>query len=239
MRCRTQMLSCSLFAVIAQAQVKPLKDVRHYLTEKCVKVLLAYRKNCASSTSPGQLILPESFKLFPLYALGINKSKAIKGGNVTSDVRTFYMRQLRALGTGATMALLYPRMIALHTMADEDGFPIQLPDGGGVGGRIKTPPLMRPSYLRMEAHGAYLIENGEMCILWIGSAVNPRFLEDLYAVSRLDELDSRMVSLISVSSSEQVWALSVSSLFLASESISPRQLYRPCLPVCHGKCATS
>ena len=183
------------------AHVKPLRDVRHYLTEKCVKILLAYRRNCASSTSPGQLILPESFKLLPLYSLAINKTKAVKGGSVTSDVRTFYMRHLRALGTGATMAMLYPRMIALHCMAENDGEPIKIErmDERGnktevQGARVKCPPLMRPSYLRMEPHGAYLVENGEMCILWLGAQVNPRLLDDLYGVNSLDELDSRMVN---------------------------------------------
>ncbi|SOV08103.1 related to Protein transport protein Sec24C [Ustilago sp. UG-2017a] len=184
--------------VVSLAHAKPLKEVRHYLTDKCVKILLAYRRNCASSTSPGQLILPESFKLFPLYALAINKTKCIKGGNVTSDVRAFYMRFFRAQGVSAVMSMLYPRMIALHTMSDADGSPIKIeqPDGTTVDGtRIKTPALMRPSYLRMEGHGAYLLENGEMCILWLGANVNPRLLEDLYAVSTLEEIDARMTRL--------------------------------------------
>ncbi|CAD6890891.1 unnamed protein product [Tilletia laevis] len=177
------------------ALTKPLKDVRNYVTEKCVKMLLSYRRNCARPASPGILLLPESYKLFPLYALAINKLKAIKGGNVTSDVRVYYMRILQSLGTGQTMALLYPRMIALHTMADDDGFPIKLaqPDGSTVdGARIKSPPLMRLSYLWMEQHGAYLIDNGDMCILWLGADVNPQLLEDLYGVNSLDELDPRM-----------------------------------------------
>nr|CDI55375.1 related to Protein transport protein Sec24C [Melanopsichium pennsylvanicum 4] len=183
---------------VSLAHAKPLKEVRHYLTDKCVKILLAYRRNCASSTSPGQLILPESFKLFPLYALAINKTKSIKGGNVTSDVRAFYMRFFRAQGVSAIMSMLYPRMIALHTMSDADGSPIKIqqPDGTTVDGtRIKTPALMRPSYLRMEGHGAYLLENGEMCIVWLGANVNPRLLEDLYGVSSLEEVDARMTRL--------------------------------------------
>ncbi|SPO32353.1 related to Protein transport protein Sec24C [Ustilago trichophora] len=183
---------------VSLAHAKPLKEVRHYLTDKCVKILLAYRRNCASSTSPGQLILPESFKLFPLYALAINKTKSIKGGNVTSDVRAFYMRFFRAQGVSAIMSMLYPRMIALHTMSDADGSPIKIqqPDGSTVDGtRIKTPALMRPSYLRMEGHGAYLLENGEMCILWLGANVNPRLLEDLYGVGSLEEIDARMTRL--------------------------------------------
>lgn len=34
---------------------KPLRQVRDQLTELCVKALLAYRKHCASSTSPAQV----------------------------------------------------------------------------------------------------------------------------------------------------------------------------------------
>ncbi|KAK0546729.1 COPII coat Sec23p-Sfb3p heterodimer component [Tilletia horrida] len=181
--------------VTTLALSKPLKDVRNYMTEKCVKMLLSYRRNCARPASPGILLLPESYKLFPLYALAVNKLKAIKGGNVTSDVRVYYMRILQTLGTGATMSLLYPRMIGLHNMADDDGFPIKLaqPDGSTVeGARIKCPPLMRLSYLWMEQHGAYLIDNGDMCLLWLGADVNPQLLEDLYGVNSLEALDPRM-----------------------------------------------
>ncbi len=194
---------------MALSLTKPLKEVRHFLTSKCVRILLAYRRNCAASTSPGQLILPESFKLFPLYTLAMNKNKAIKGGNVTSDVRTLYMRNLRSLSVANTMALLYPRMIALHRMSEADGFPIKVPDGEGNevdGARIRTPPLMRPSYLRMEAHGAYLVENGEICLLWIGAEANPRLLEDLYGVESLDALDPRMVSVKPTEGGENVRA---------------------------------
>lgn len=182
------------------AHSRALKDVRNYLTNKCVRILLAYRRNCASSTSPGQLILPESFKLLPLYTLGLIKSKAIKGGSVTSDVRVFFLRLLLGLGVGSTMTLLYPRMVALHQLSDIDGFPIaDAPNRSPeIPAPLKTtqlPCCIRPSFLRMEAHGAYLLDNGEWCLLWLGAAVSPHLLEDLYGVSSLDELDPRMTSL--------------------------------------------
>lgn len=40
---------------IAKSLSKPLREVRDGLTELCTKVLLAYRKHCASTTSPGQV----------------------------------------------------------------------------------------------------------------------------------------------------------------------------------------
>lgn len=40
---------------ISQTLAKSLRDVRDALTEQCVKVLLSYRKHCASATSAGQV----------------------------------------------------------------------------------------------------------------------------------------------------------------------------------------
>merc|ERR1712176_1451894 len=54
------------------------------LAKSCVDMLHAYRSNCASMTSPGQLILPESLKLLPLYVGSIRKMAAFRTG---SDIR--------------------------------------------------------------------------------------------------------------------------------------------------------
>lgn len=78
------------------------------------------------------------------------KSKALKGGPVASDVRTWHMRLIKSAGVATTVGLLYPRMMPIHNFADSVGFPDEY-------GRIKLPPLMRTSYARMEPHGAYLI----------------------------------------------------------------------------------
>ncbi|KAI5477132.1 protein transport protein SEC24 [Pseudohyphozyma bogoriensis] len=176
---------------ITQTNAKTLRVVRENLTELCVKALLAYRKHCASSTSPAQLILPESFKLFPLYALALSKSKALKGGSVASDVRVWQMRLIKSAGVAATVGLLYPRMIPLHNLPDEVGFP-------EPSGKLKLPTFIRASYVRMEPNGAYLIENGEIAIIWFGSSVSPQIIQDLYAVETLQELDVRMGTLPSL-----------------------------------------
>lgn len=60
------------------------------------------------------------------------------------------MRLIKSAGVAATVGLLYPRMLAVHTLSDEVGFPDE-------SGRVRLPPLMRTSYGRMEPHGAYLI----------------------------------------------------------------------------------
>lgn len=72
------------------------------------------------------------------------------GGNVTSDVRAHYMRTFRSLPVTATMNLLYPRLLAIHDLAEDVGFP-------AANGRLKLPRFMRASYAYMVADGAYLL----------------------------------------------------------------------------------
>lgn len=70
----------SCIAVLSQAGKKLPQDMMTQLDGECVRILAAYRKHCASSASPGQLILPESFKVLPLYMLGLKKSAAMRRG---------------------------------------------------------------------------------------------------------------------------------------------------------------
>jgi len=52
----------------------------------------------------------------------------------------------------------------------------------GNDGRIIPPAKMRLSYLWMESGGLYLIDNGEVNVLWVGGAVVDTVLRDLFDV---------------------------------------------------------
>lgn len=177
-----------LTIALAQLPVKGLRDLRKALIERCNRVLLMYRKHCASAVQSGQLILPESFKLLPLYTLCMIKSKPIKGGNVVADVRVHYQRAIKAASATAIVNLLYPRMLAIHDLTEDVGFP-------GPNNRLKLPRFMRLSYSYMVAEGAYLLSNGELALLWFGGAVSPQILDDLYGVDSLDQIDTRITRL--------------------------------------------
>ncbi|KAI1311905.1 COPII coat Sec23p-Sfb3p heterodimer component [Mortierella claussenii] len=169
---------------IAQALNKPLNEVREALTEKCVKILSAYRRNCASSTAPGQLILPESFKLFPLYTLSLLKSKMLRAGrDINSDVRVHHMRMVKSMGVSESIVYYYPRMIAIHAMDEKVG--IMDPTSG----RVFLPPLVRVSYARLNPAGAYLLENGQKLFFWLGQEISVVFLQEVFGVQSLDEVD--------------------------------------------------
>jgi len=61
--------------------LKTPKEVRENIMTQCAEILACYRRNCANSSSAGQLILPESMKLLPLHTNCIIKSDALQAGS--------------------------------------------------------------------------------------------------------------------------------------------------------------
>lgn len=60
------------------------KTVKDGIINRSAQILANYRKNCASPSSAGQLILPECMKLLPLYINCLLKSDALSGGKFLS-----------------------------------------------------------------------------------------------------------------------------------------------------------
>lgn len=151
-----------------------LKDIRLGLTEKTIDVLAGYRKNfSAQNHPPGQLVMPERLKEFAMYMLALIKSRAFKGGSESTDRRVHDMRMVRAMGAGELSVYLYPRMIPIHNLQPEDGFPDET-------GHLRMPPTIRTSFSRVEPGGVYLVDNGQVCLLWLHAQTSPNLLADLF-----------------------------------------------------------
>ncbi|OCH89213.1 sec24-like protein [Obba rivulosa] len=183
---------------ISKLPSQRILSIQETLTETCSSILLAYRKHCAASQAPSQLIIPEAFRALPVYTLAMMKSKPLKGRNVIADVRNYSAHKIMSMGVRTTMQHLYPRLLALHDLQDN----VALPDP--TTGQIEMPSLMRASHLFMEGHGLYLIDNEEQMIIWIGNSVSPQLLKDLFDVDDIFQVDPHMVRL----SSTQLPALS-------------------------------
>jgi len=79
------------------------------LVKSCVEMLHAYRVNCASMTSAGQLILPESLKLLPLYIGSIRKMQAFRSGSdIRVDDRFAALLRILAMPIAQTAPLFIP-----------------------------------------------------------------------------------------------------------------------------------
>lgn len=127
----------------------------------------------SGSHPPGQLVLPENLKEFSMYMLSLVKSRAFKGGNESSDRRVHDMRMIRAMGCTELSLYLYPRIISVHNLHPEDGF-------ANEQGQLEIPPALRASFSRIEEGGVYLVDNGQVVLLWLHAQVSPNLLEDLF-----------------------------------------------------------
>lgn len=83
---------------------------------------------------------------------------------VTTDQRVYEWSRLLALPVDMICAYLHPRMLALHTLpAPGEGTAVL--DGNE---EVVLPRQLRLTSEEMTQDGAYVVENGEEMLLWIG-----------------------------------------------------------------------
>ncbi len=162
--------SCELDAVVnftAKQSISRLmetnpKAVREQLITSCASILACYRKNCASPSSAGQLILPECMKLLPLYTNCLVKSDALAGGpDVGCDDRAFLMSAVSSMDVKSSVAFFYPRLFPVHDVN---------PTEKGLPGQIRC------SIEKIRDDGVYLLDNGIYLFMYIGLAIDPAWV---------------------------------------------------------------
>ncbi|KAG5522496.1 hypothetical protein RHGRI_034613 [Rhododendron griersonianum] len=158
----------------------PLPQVREQVTNLCINILHSYRKFCATVSSAGQLILPEALKLLPLYTLALIKSTGLRTDGRIDD-RSFWISYVSSISTALAIPLVYPRMVAIQDLISKDT------DGSII------PPSIPLSSEHVNDDGIYLLENGEDCLIYVGSSVDPGVMRQLFGISSLDEIQPQFV----------------------------------------------
>lgn len=162
--------------VASQVPGHALGACKEAINKAAADALLAYRTHCASASSSGQLILPEALKLLPLYTLALSKSTVFRT-DARPDARAAAMWQLLSLPAHKVVALIYPRMVALHTLLDRPANALPVPD------------KLWLSAEKLDPEGVFLLENGQEAFIHVGKAVAPGTLQALFGVPSLDGLD--------------------------------------------------
>ncbi|KAJ0798067.1 putative Zinc finger, Sec23/Sec24-type, sec23/Sec24, trunk domain, sec23/Sec24, helical [Helianthus annuus] len=158
----------------------PLVQVREQVTNLCISILHAYRKFCATVSSSGQLILPEALKLLPLYTLALIKSIGLRT-DARIDDRSFWINYVFPLSAQLAIPLVYPRMISIHELDTKE-------TEGSV-----IPAVIPLSSEQVNESGIYLLENGEDCLIYIGSTADPDTVRQLFGISSVGEIPSQFV----------------------------------------------
>merc|ERR1719340_93117 len=159
-------------SISRQMETNP-KSVKEYLINNCAQILACYRKNCASPSSAGQLILPECMKLLPLYTNCLLKSDAISGGaDVGCDDRAFLMSAVSSMDVDTTVAFFYPRLFPIHNLHGDE-----------------MPKPMRCTIEKITDDGVYLLENGLYLFMYIGLAADPTWIQEVFGVQTAAQID--------------------------------------------------
>ncbi|EHB17485.1 Protein transport protein Sec24C [Heterocephalus glaber] len=123
----------------------PIKTVRDTLITQCAQILACYRKNCASPSSAGQLILPECMKLLPVYLNCVLKSDVLQpGAEVTTDDRAYVRQLVTSMDVAETNVFFYPRLLPLSVLPVLDN-----PLSKKVRGLIDSLRAQRARYMKL------------------------------------------------------------------------------------------
>ncbi|XP_069741726.1 protein transport protein Sec24C-like isoform X2 [Narcine bancroftii] len=159
----------------------PTKPVRETLINQSAQILACYRKNCASPSSAGQLILPECMKLLPVYLNCVLKSDVLQpGAEVSTDDRAYIRQLVASMDVSETNVFFYPRLLPVHKMEiDTDDFPVAI----------------RCSEERLSKGGIYLLENGLNLFIWVGMNTQHDLIQSIFNVQSFGQIDSGMAAL--------------------------------------------
>lgn len=165
------------------------KQIRDSLINRSAQVLACYRKNCASPSSPGQLILPECMKLLPLYINCLLNCDALSGGSDMSiDDRTFNMFAVQTMHVGASLAYLYPRLVPLLDAS--------APASPSDQDEVVLPSPVRCTGDKLRDDGVYVLDNGIHMFLWIGLSVSPEWIHGVFGTNSAAQIDIDRTKLI-------------------------------------------
>jgi protein transport protein SEC24 len=167
--------------LMRQAALKMLRGQGHprqSLVTSCVNMLLSYRTNCATTTAAGQLILPESLKMLPLFALTMLKMPALRTGTVKFDIRVASLVKMLAMQLPHSVTEMYPRIYSINPLPLNSGKPT------GVENHFHLPTNISCSADKLEPDGAYLVQRGTKLFLWMFDHKNipEDFCNDLWGI---------------------------------------------------------
>eukprot|EP01134_Creolimax_fragrantissima_P005944 CFRG5944T1 len=159
------------------------KTIRDNIIEKASEILSVYRKHCASTSSPGQLILPEALKLMPVYLAALLKTDLFRtGADMSVDRRAETILEILSMPVAMSIPFIYPRLVCVSDISETENLDVPLTN-------------MRVSYDRLESERQYLIDNGLVLYLWIGTNAPSQWCQAVFGVADASHIDTHVSTL--------------------------------------------
>ncbi|KAK1444160.1 SEC24-related protein [Babesia gibsoni] len=117
-----------------------------------------------------------------MYIFGLLKSPCFGEGNIPVDMRIYHWMRMVSLPLNELSVYCYPRLICVSDLAAE----VNVANGDAL------PPSLNLTHSSLSQEGAYLLENGETMILWIGKAISSQWLQSIFDVASLEALNCEL-----------------------------------------------
>eukprot|EP00927_Polykrikos_kofoidii_P049259 TRINITY_DN43342_c0_g1_i1.p1 TRINITY_DN43342_c0_g1~~TRINITY_DN43342_c0_g1_i1.p1 ORF type:complete len:965 (+),score=178.67 TRINITY_DN43342_c0_g1_i1:82-2976(+) len=199
------------------------------LTKWCVDMLHAYRVNCASMTSSGQLILPDSLKMLPLFICSIRKMPAFRAAaDVRVDERMANLIRLLALPIGLIAALVYPKVYTLWPLPERAGFPT------GVGDNVHMPPNLPCTVSKLANDRIYLVDNGLALRVYIREETSDDTLWAALGATSVAQVSSALVAMFAPEAHLADGPARIAAIIQQIRRERNRLPWQPVIPVTKG-----
>lgn len=177
-----------------------IAELRNSVNSKLVDIFTLYRamseeNHNRNSTLTNQLIFPDSLKHLPAYILAFIKSKALRdSSSVLVDSRLCDVYQMLFMPVERLVYHLYPAMVELHSLLDDDCLVIDDPANGSEFVQL---PEYRPLSSSGLESGVYVLCNGSTIFVRVHPDTNQLLLKDLFGdhVDSVNDIDPLIDSL--------------------------------------------
>jgi len=165
-------------------------DAREALLNCLIDSLSAYRSSVSSvQPIPGQLIVPYSLRLLPLYILALLKHRAfILESSVGIDERCYAMQQMKVQPMNLAMLYIYPALYSIP-LTEED-----LKNTSFVED-VPQPPLLQLSGEKLSRKGVFVMDCGQYIYVWVGKDVPEETCMLLFNVPSFHSIPEGMTGL--------------------------------------------
>ncbi|KAL3822036.1 hypothetical protein ACHAXA_007829, partial [Cyclostephanos tholiformis] len=182
-----------------------LHNARSNLFDKTVSILANYRVNTtAKSSSSGQLILPETLQLLPLFCLSLRKSRLLRYSLTgapnkrpfpNADERAYHIFYGRMVSPYMSLQCVHSNLFQVSDMRTLDGEwrkpPILEPNknagkkaiAASMRPTCQLPKSINPSISCLDDKGIYILDDRFAFYLFIGKDVPEEMWQELLSVS--------------------------------------------------------
>ena len=163
-----------------------VNTIRENIISLVVSILHSYRLNCANTSSPAQLILPESLKLLPLYSHSVLKMNILRLGNdIRPDDRSYDLHGLTKLPLNILSSLLYMKIYPIHTIYNNND---QYSPGNVIDDKVILGSTIGCTEDKIESNGIYLCDNNDIIYIYVKNGVDTNIVQDLFGVNTIGDV---------------------------------------------------